>query len=86
MTNEHLPLVTGLAMSAPIYTLPNISAFSPTKSAKSHAYTTESQKLTPSDRLTLFRTVHAATGAITIPVSTISAAMFAVAAYFSPVS
>ncbi|KAF8315911.1 hypothetical protein DL93DRAFT_2078663 [Clavulina sp. PMI_390] len=78
-------IFTGLTLSAPVYTLPAASAFSPFQSAQQKQYATEKQKLSASDRLTLFKTVHHATGAVTIPVAVISGSLYALAAYFSPV-
>lgn len=79
-------IFTGLTLSAPLYALPASSAFSLFQTVKQKQYTTEWQKLSPSDRLTLFKTIHHATGAVSIPVAVISGALFSVAAYFTPVS
>lgn len=78
-------IFTGLTLSAPLYTLPATSSFSLLRSVQQKQYSTEKQKLSPSDRLTLFKTIHHATGAISIPVAVISGTLYAVAAYFTPV-
>lgn len=79
-------IFTGLTLSAPLYALPATSAFSLFQTAQQKQYSTEKQKLSPSDRLTLFKTIHHTTGAVAIPVAVISGALYGVAAYFTPVS
>lgn len=79
-------IFTGLTLSAPLYALPATSAFSLFHTVQQKQYSTERQKLSPSDRLTLFKTIHHTTGAVAIPVAVISGALYGVAAYFTPVS
>lgn len=79
-------IFTGLTLSAPLYALPAASTFAIFRAVQPKKFETDSQKLSPVDRLTLFKTIHHATGAVSIPVAVISGALFGVAAYFTPVS
>ena len=78
-------VVTGLALSAPFYTVPAASVFAIAKSFSTKSHTTKEDKLSAKDRLTLFKAAHQTTGAIAIPVAIISAALFGVAGYTIPV-
>lgn len=77
--------VTGLALSAPLYTVPAASSFSLSKSAQQKKYASNTKDLSPSDRLTIFKTIHHTMGAVGVPLASISAGFFAVAAYYIPV-